>query len=565
MATDPRTVSEIESSLESTLEGRIDKLTNFLANSFNGVFINAFAEELHEIEARLLAAQLSGWVDYAGDSNLDQETLGQLGVDGAQPDEVNPYMADNHLDELAKIVGISRDQGEKATGDVTVQTATDSTRVYEGLEVATQPGPDGEYLSFLVDANDDGEIDPGSNYVTPSSNTTQVQVPVIAEAVGDEYNVGAGSITYLPSPDPGIEGVNNNTETTGGVGVQSNADFREDIKNAVFESSGGGTAAGIEGYIEENVSGVTDVSLDEFTSKQPPFVDVIVDGGSDSEVLTAISESRPVGIEHNLIRPEAVNVGVRAELVGSDIDEAYVQGQISDYLTARTLDEELYRSQIVQLILDADDDIVDLGSLSLMLLSVNNERYTYQSGTDIYSLEFEPIGSVNDDNFLFDNNQSVYSLLYDDVNPGSVTLTAVVNGQSTTLTQGTDYDVVDDDNDGDEDAIDFSIGGTNPDNRTTVEVEYTHESWAIDSTITDASGDTYDKGVDWQLIDDDSDGRNDAIDWSIGGGTPDDGEEWTIDYEPKRTVARDLAVGLRQKVGAGSRINTAVFAEVNLS
>lgn len=564
MAIDPRTSEDIQDELRQSLSGKIDKLTNFAETSFNRVFISAFSEELHEVEVRLLAAQLSGWVDYAGDSSLTVEELGQLGVDGAEPSEVNQFMEDSHLDELAKIVGVSRNQGEMATGEVVIQTATDGTRIYEGLEVGTQPGPDGEFRSFFVDVDEDGEIDAGSTFTTPSSGSTQKTVSVIAEDVGDDYNVGAGSITFLPSPDPGIEGVNNPTETSGGVNVQSNDDFREDIKTAVFEGSGGGTASGIEGFIEDNVSGVADVALEEFTSVQPPYVDVIVDGGSTQEVMDAIAESRPTGIEHNLVRPESVNLGVRSELVGSDINESYVQDVIEEFLTDLSLDDEFRQSRLIQSILNSDDDIVDLASLSTMILSILDERHTYQTGTSVYELDFEPIGTVDDEEFVFDTGFDVYPLLYEDVTASSVEVIAEVSNEESTLTQGTDYDVVDNSGDGRLDSIDFSIGGDNPDNRSVVEVEYDHESWDIDSTIEDESGDTFSQGTDWALVDNDGDGRNDSIDWSVGGSTPDDGEEWTISYEPKRTVTRDLAVSQREKASAGSRINTKVFGEVNL-
>jgi hypothetical protein len=564
MAIDPRTTEEILLSLQQTLAGRIDKLTNFVEGSFNRVAIAGFASEFHEVESRLLAAQLSGWVDYAGNSELDLTDFGQLGVDGATPDEVNPFMEDSHLDELGKVVGVTRDPGEPAVGYVTIQTATDDTRVYEGLEVATQPDADGEYFSYFVDIDEDGEIDPGSEFVTPDAGETSVQVAVIAEDVGDDYNVGPGSVTYLPSPDPGIEGVLNNQTITGGVGRQSNDELRLNIKNAVFQTSGGGTAAGIEGFIENEVSGVNDVGLDEFYSVQPPFVDVIVDGGTDTEVLGAINASRPTGIRHNLVRPEIISTGIRTDLVGTGIDTSYTQDIITQYLTDLSLNDEFRRSKLVQHILNADDDIQDVGSLSVMILNVAGERKTYQTGTDQYELDFSPLGKVDDEEFLFDDTQDVYTLLYEDVDETTTNLTAQVNGSEVTLVEGTDYEVIDDSGDGLNDAVDFSIGGQTPDNRSVVLVEYEHASWSVASTIEDESGDTYDKGVDWDAVDTNADGLIDSIDWSIGGSTPDDGEGWTITYEPKTTAARDVAVSQREKITAGNRIETRTFDPVIL-
>lgn len=49
-------------------------------------------------------------------------------------------------------------------------------------------------------------------------------------------------------------------------------------------------------------------------------------------------------------------------------------------------------------------------------------------------------------------------------------------------------------------------------------------------SIEDASGDTYDRGTDFAIIDDDSDGELDSVDWSIGGSNPSDNEDFDVDY-----------------------------------
>lgn len=555
MALDPRTTEEVKNDLQSKLEGKIVKLTNFLETSFNLTWINAYAEQIHDLEVQAFVAQIAGWARYSGKTDLDETDLERLGVDGADPDEVTQYIESSHLDELAKLVGVERDPGQKATGQVTIQTASDTTKVNEGLEVSTQPDSDGNYLSFYVDADSDGTIEENSNeYVTPSSGSTEVTVDIIADSIGTEYNVGSGTITYLPDPDPGIEGVNNSNETTGGEPEQSNESLREDVQNAVFASSGGGTVAGIEGYIDENVNGVSDVSLDEFYSQQPPYVDVIVDGGSDTDVTDAISESRPAGVEHRLVRPENINLGVITEVVGSDIDTSFVSNQIEDYLLDLSLNDEFRRSILIHRILNADTDVEDVGSLSVQILDINGESKTYQSGTSIYELDFAPLGKVRSDERLYDTNTNVYSLSFDNVVDSSVTVRAYVDNEWVTLTNDTDYDVVDDNGDGNLDAIDFSIGGSDPDDRTVFDVDYETDSWTIASTIEDESGDTYDKGTDWDLVDNDGDGIEDSIDWSIGGSTPDDGEQYTVDYNPDRIIVEDLNVSKREKVGSADSV-----------
>ena len=51
-------------------------------------------------------------------------------------------------------------------------------------------------------------------------------------------------------------------------------------------------------------------------------------------------------------------------------------------------------------------------------------------------------------------------------------------------------------------------------------------------TITDVDGITYERGVDFAVIDDDGDGKPDTIDWTTGGSSPDDTESFTVDYTP---------------------------------
>lgn len=60
-------------------------------------------------------------------------------------------------------------------------------------------------------------------------------------------------------------------------------------------------------------------------------------------------------------------------------------------------------------------------------------------------------------------------------------------------------------------------------------------------TIEDASGDTYTRGTDFDVIDDDGDEDLDSIDWSIGGSSPDDAEDFDVDYsyQTNSTFDRD--------------------------
>lgn len=53
------------------------------------------------------------------------------------------------------------------------------------------------------------------------------------------------------------------------------------------------------------------------------------------------------------------------------------------------------------------------------------------------------------------------------------------------------------------------------------------------SSITDNSGGTYSEGTDYEIVDNSGNGLAQTIDWSIGGGSPDDDELYTITYDQK--------------------------------
>jgi len=550
MVIEPTPQDEIEESIESRLRGRIAKLTNFVSSSFNKLFLDTFAEEIYEFEVRLLAAQLSGWVDYAG-GPITQDDLDTLGLEEFDDVELlNEYMLDEHLDNLGALVGTERDLGEPATADVRVDVFDQNTRVPDGMKVATPPDFDGDQFIYEVD------LPNGTSYVTPADqgNADHVDVSVVATEEGSDYNVGSGRISRLRSPPPGVEGVNNPAAATGGEDEESNDELRARIKNAVFETSGGGTTAGIEGYILGNVEGVNDVFVDEFLNATPVYVDVIVDGGVRNEVSDAIETSRPAGIRHNLVRPVRYNIAVEVELQGTDIDQLQVKDEIENYVFDLDLGEDYVNDKVVQRILNTDDNIDNILAINVRLTEVINHRITYQSGTNVYPLADNPLGFVEDEEHYYTSDKDVYELGVDPVDETTVSVEAIVNGQTDqTLTGGgTDYTVVDSDGDGMFDAIDFSGATTTPDEGTVFEVNYdtvtsTSETFtydgsqdysltflpalADDSSVSDNSGDTYTLGTDYDIIDTDDDGEKDTLRWLSGGSTPDNPEDFTVNYE----------------------------------
>lgn len=457
MTLQPEDQSSIYDRIKSAIASA-SEITNFSPNSpEKAITDDGFAAEFRERQHEALSVQLSARIDYAG-KTITEEDLEDLDVD---PDRVdldllNSFQSDDDLDELAKRNGVFRDPGSFATGTVTFQTTSDSVSVAQGTVVGTQPDSDGDYLAFET-----------TEEVSPAAGETSVDAPIEAINRGPEYNVGSGTITFIPSPPPGVEGdppVENAEATTGGEAEESNDELRQRAKDFLITTSGGGTKGGLEGALVAEFAGLDDgdVIVDEFPNADPIYADVIIDGGpSDGDAVDAIDKYRPVSVNHNLIRPTKVTIDVDATVTGTDVDPAEVEADINDYLIGLGISDDVVRDQIVATTMTADGDIEGIDSLTVTIV---DETHTFDSAVDVYSLDKAPIVADSVEN-------------------------------------------VDDD-----------------------------------------SGDAYENGTDYDETDDDGDGEQDAIDFSVGGSSPDDGEDFFVDYE----VPDDIPVGEREKAEPGA-------------
>jgi len=372
---DLRTEDDVYESLKSSLTDKITKLTNFTDRSFNYVWTRAFAEEVRRLEVLALTSELAGWIDYTG-GPVTQRQLERLGFDEDRvtAEEVNDIMHDEYLDEYVKIVGINRFDGARATGTVDIETQSGNTTIEEGTLVSTTPNEDGQTLTFETT-----EV-----VETAANQTTATDVPIRATEVGDEYNIPANTIVRFPDPPVGVRGVTNPAAPTGGEDKESNEDLRERAKQQVEGASEGGTVEGIKAYLRQNIEAVRqgDVIIEEFLDEQPVFVDVIVDGGSDTEVLDAIEESRPAGVRHNLIRPQIVQLGVRTDLLGDDIDKTEIVDEVETFLINLGIGENFYEAELIRRIMQADINVINVSFLQPTYDRVTNERFQFDTEID---------------------------------------------------------------------------------------------------------------------------------------------------------------------------------------
>lgn len=558
MPIQPRSTDQIYDQLRETLTGSIAKLTNFIDGTFNDLFITANAEQIREAEIKAVAAQLSGFPDYAG-KELTQNDLDNLGISGVDPSEINPYMEDQHLDELAKLVGASRSPGSRASGTVTFQVSSDVVEIEEGTPVATERDGSNTQRQYLVDADEDGVIDQNSTAtVSPESGTTEVTASIIAADIGSEYNVGSNTITFLPSQLPGVRSVTNTAEVTGGADEQTNASLREDIKNAVFETSGGGTRDGLKGSIESQSGVEIDVGIEEYYNSSPPYVEVIADVPPDSsaytEVQAIMNDSRPLGLRHELVTPAVVSVGVKMDLLGDNIDTFSIREETIEYLTELSVGSSFSSSQLISRVLDVEPNITSVSSITSYISDIDGDRHTYTSGTTDYELSYAPLGKVIDERHLFRDGKQQYELVFQDVDNTTLDVEARIDRERQTLAAGTDYSVVDTTGDGSYDTIEFLDGGKTPDDRSTVIVSYEHDSWQITAVTSPDGSTTYTQGTDFSVVDSNSDGLSETIRWDTANTVPPDGDDFIVDYEPGVSFGTDLTATDREKLQADTNL-----------
>ena len=537
MPLNPRDSDEIFETTRETLEQRIDSVDNFADQSFNSAFLTAHSEQVREAEIKAVAASLAGSVEYAG-RDLTESDLDDLGLTTVDPEEINQYMDDSQLDRLALNFGIRRDAGERASTTVEFEVSDDSVEIEEGTVVSTSLSGENQ-LDFLVDVDGDGEITTNpSPTVSPDSGSTTVTTNAIATDVGSEYNVASGAITAIPIPRPGIQSVINTTSATGGSDQQSNESLREDVQTALFTGSGGGTISGISGYIEsETNEQISSIGINEFTDQQPPFVDVIIDGGVRSELEELIDEAKPAGIEHNLVRPTRIDIVAHTDILASSpVDTDILTNAITSRIDEFDVGDNLYQTSVLQSVLGADVNIISGPSINIGYGRVTNDQYTYDPSQSVYEIEYGPFGVVTDEEHVVTEDVSTIELLFTDVDPESVNAVVVADGDEIELVADDDYDIVD--GRGTNSAIElYDVSYTPP--RAELQLEYEHSSWSVES-VESEFGESFVEGTDYEFIDDNGDGVIDSIEWLTDPVA--EGERFQIEYEPRRDIATDVIV-----------------------
>jgi hypothetical protein len=122
-------------------------------------------------------------------------------------------------------------------------------------------------------------------------------VPVRAAEPGPGGNVNAGTITVMPTPPPGVEGVTNERPTTGGETAESDERLRDRARHAL-ERAGNATLDAVR-FAVLGVQGVQGVDvIDHSVDESVPLGEVRVRyaGGRIEEVRRAVEATRAAGV-----------------------------------------------------------------------------------------------------------------------------------------------------------------------------------------------------------------------------------------------------------------------------
>ncbi len=556
----PRPADDIFDEFQSRLQSRISGLTNFVTGSFNDVFISSYSEQIREVETKALAVQLSAYPDYAG-KQLTQRDLDELGIDSVDPESINEYMRRDDLDKLAKLVSLDRRSGTKARGKVEFTVTSDSVKIQEGFTVTTDPTLGVEQRRYFVDADEDGEISDGASPVptiSPDSGSETVTASVIAEFVGEEYNSGTDSLTYMPSVSPGVVSVTNPEPITGGDNIEQQEEFRERVKSAVFQNTGGGIAEGVIGEIQNRTDFDVELSLSENFDDDIRTVEVVANVASESpefEQIEDIADNvRPVGVKHEVITPTIIGIGLKPQVVGDSVQPSVVTGSISDFFVDLGLGDDMIQAGLSSVILNSSDRIRTTTAQNTYYHTVQKEKHEYTETDDYIKLNRSPFGIVDGETYRYrDDIDQVYNLIFDDIKPESISVETVIDGSPVELTAGTDFSLIDSNNDGNLDAIDFSVGGRNPTVGSEVSVSYKHTNFTVATVETDnqvfTEGTDYTVGVTGSA----TAGHPDGIQWLQNGERPTIGENVSITYTPNSLFTSDLLTTNEESVTLNSQ------------
>jgi len=189
-----------------------------------------------------------------------------------------------NLDRVVALGGLTRQDAQKATVDLSVSGTNGTTLAVGDLTVQTA-----QSVQF-------------ANITTGTIASGVTTLTVRALVGGEDGVVPANSITQIVNPVAGVDAVNNPLASTGGAAIESDANLR-----ARYESRGVAGGSSVPAIIAAlgNVDNVTRAlvvenatNITDGEGRPPHSIECIVAGtATNSDIANAIFNSKPGGIE----------------------------------------------------------------------------------------------------------------------------------------------------------------------------------------------------------------------------------------------------------------------------
>ena len=185
------------------------------------------------------------------------------------------------LDRVAALGGLSRRPATRSVVTLTI-SGTNGTNVPVGFTAQTPQG-----IEFIT--TESGTISGGS-----------VDLESRAIEAGTAGNVSAGTITEITSPQSGVDSVTNAAGAVGGADIETDPELRQRYKDRGV--AGGSTAVAIQAVLNNIETVVTAVCYENNTDgtvdgMPPHSIECVIDGGTEQEILEALLNNKPAGIE----------------------------------------------------------------------------------------------------------------------------------------------------------------------------------------------------------------------------------------------------------------------------
>lgn len=262
--------------------------------------------------------------------------------------------SEQSLERIGILAGVSRTPASFSEGIVTF-TGTQGTVVPLGTTISTSEGT-------LFETTEEGII----------GETGEIDIEVDAVVAGDDGNVQADTITEFVDTVSGLTAVTNDSATSGGADRQTDASYRQSIRDAL-ELEGKATETAITNALL-NVSGVTSVSIVEEDDRS---LTITIGGIGDKASLTeekedeiddAIDDVRAFGIPVEWGTPTEIDIYVSGIVLYDDEPDdadSLVEDEIIDYITGLDVGSNVIYNKVIDVIFDTGSWVYDVSGLTI--------------------------------------------------------------------------------------------------------------------------------------------------------------------------------------------------------